>query len=125
MKLALAVFEERISVIFDNSSQLLLVSIKDDLVTSTRKINYGALCTVEMIEILKDEWVKILICGAISDFMQQTIERNGIKVIPWISGSVQKVLDAWLSGTMEELVMPGCCRSNAKKYGKDQFVKNV
>lgn len=121
MKLALAVFEERISVIFDNSSQLLLVSIKDHLVTSTRKINFSALCTVEMIEILKDEAVTILICGAISDFMQQTMERNRIEVIPWISGSVQKVLDAWLNGTMEELVMPGCCRSYAKKYGKDQF----
>lgn len=121
MKLALVVFEDRISVVCDNSSQLLLVSIKDNLVESTKEVNYSALCTVEMIEILKGESVKILICGAISEFMQQIIEKSGMKVIPWISGSREKVLDAWLKGTMEELVMPGCCRSYAQKYGKVRF----
>lgn len=121
MKLALVIFEDRISVVFDNSSQLLLVSIKDNLVESTKEINFSALCTVEMIEILKGESVRILICGAISEFMQQTIEKNKIKVIPWISGPVEKVLDAWVNGTMEELVMPGCCRSYAKRYGKVRF----
>lgn len=121
MKLALVVFEDRISAVFDNSSQLLLVSIKDNLVESTKEINFSALCIVEMIGILKDESAKILICGAISEFMQQTIEKSSMKVIPWISGSVEKVLDAWMKGTMEELVMPGCCRSYARKYGKSGF----
>lgn len=121
MILALAVFEERISAIFDNSDQLLIVSVKDNLVTSRKNINFSAFCTVEMVEKLKDESIAILICGAISDFMQQIIEKNGIKVIPWISGPVQKVLDGWMNGAMEELVMPGCCRSYAKKYVRSKL----
>lgn len=121
MKLALAVYEERISVIFDNSSQLLLVSIQDNVVSNSQKINFTALSTGEMIDKLKKESVSILICGAISDFLLYTVENNGIRVIPWISGSVEKVIGAWLAGTLEDLVMPGCCRSYAKKYGKDCF----
>lgn len=115
MILALAIFEERISAIFDNTSQLLLVSIKDNLVTKTRKINFSPLYTAEMVQKLKQEAVAVLICGAISDFMRRAVESNGTEVISWISGSVPKVLDAWLNNTMEELVMPGCCRSFVKK----------
>lgn len=121
MKLALAVYEERISVIFDNSSQLLLVSVQDNSVKSTKKINFTTLSTVEMIEKLKKESISILICGAISDFLLRTVENNRIKVIPWISGPVEKVIGAWLDGTIEDLVMPGCCGSYAKKCGKDCF----
>jgi predicted Fe-Mo cluster-binding NifX family protein len=116
MKLALAVFEDRISVIFDNSKQLQIVLIKDNLLKNRKEVYFNTLCIVKMIEMLKEESVEIIICGAISEYMQNIIERNGIKVIPWISGSVQNVLDAWMNGTLEKLVMPGCCRLYAKKF---------
>ncbi|MGI6630196.1 MAG: NifB/NifX family molybdenum-iron cluster-binding protein [Bacillota bacterium] len=116
MKLALAVFEDRISVIFDNSKQLQIVLIEDNLLKNRKEVYFNTLCIVKMIEMLKEESVEIIICGAISEYMQNIIERNGIKVIPWISGSVQNVLDAWMNGTLEKLVMPGCCRLYAKKF---------
>jgi len=118
MKLALAVFENRISVIFDNSRQLLIVSINDDFVVDRKEVSLNTLCTIRMVEQLKEESVGILICGAISDNLQRVIERNEIKVIPWISGPVQNVLDAWFNGTLERLVMPGCSSHNARRYNR-------
>ncbi|MGI6685875.1 MAG: NifB/NifX family molybdenum-iron cluster-binding protein [Bacillota bacterium] len=119
MKLALAVFEDRISVIFDNPRQILLALIRDNLVVDRREADFSTMSTVKMIKKLKEESVSILICGAITDNLQQAFERNEIKVIPWISGNVQKVLDAWIDGTLVQLVMPGCCKDYAKKYSKE------
>jgi hypothetical protein len=53
MKLALAVFEDRISVVFDNSRQLLIVSVKDNTVDDMKEVDFSTLCTIKMVKRLK------------------------------------------------------------------------
>ncbi|MEJ5299629.1 MAG: hypothetical protein WHS38_01420 [Thermodesulforhabdaceae bacterium] len=59
------------------------------------------------------EWnVNELICGAISKHLYWLIESHGIRVIPFISGSYEEVVAAWVEGKIRSnrFVMPGCCK---------------
>jgi len=106
--LALPVFEDRVSAIFDNCTQLLLVNFAGGKYISRRKLYMKSNNLPRMLEILKTEGVQVVICGAISRCMQRAVEANGIYVISWISGSVSDVLDAYAKGTLGNYVMPGC-----------------
>jgi predicted Fe-Mo cluster-binding NifX family protein len=56
--------------------------------------------------------VEVLICGAISRyFYSLLINVAGIDVIPWVSGSIEEVLNAYMKGNLyrQKFLMPGCC----------------
>ncbi|ATW27528.1 NifB/NifX family molybdenum-iron cluster-binding protein [Candidatus Formimonas warabiya] len=110
MTLAIAVFDDRVSVTLDNCTQLLLVAFKDNLVCHTRPIPINGDFPLELVRRLKEEAVETLVCGAVSNSLRQLIETSGIKIVPWISGSVEQVLQAFRTDTLENLLMPGCCR---------------
>ncbi|MBN2244781.1 MAG: hypothetical protein JW755_02945, partial [Candidatus Aminicenantes bacterium] len=61
-------------------------------------------------EMLNRLGANILVCGGISAFYANLIEARGIKIIPFISGDIKDVLDAYVSGDIykKEYRMPGC-----------------
>lgn len=64
--------------------------------------------------------VAALICGAISADAQAALQVRGIRVIPWMRGQVDEVLDAFAQGTLEKerFFMPGCHRRNRCGKGR-------
>lgn len=61
---------------------------------------------------LADLGVETLVCGAISRPMWRMVVGQGIHVVPFITGDLHEVIEAWLAGTLEKGVydMPGCVR---------------
>ena len=108
-KIALAVWGNILSPVFDSASTVLLADIKDGKVTASRTEALGPELPYSRALRLSEWGVQVLICGAISVGFARTIEVYGIEVIPFISGEVQQVLDAYLSGTLTADVfhMPG------------------
>ncbi|WP_338668282.1 hypothetical protein [Pseudodesulfovibrio methanolicus] len=51
--------------------------------------------------------VTIFLCGAIRNRTRLTLERAGITVIPWLTGTDRQVLEGFLCGGLAELAMPG------------------
>jgi len=82
MKIALAVWKNRISPVFDSSRVVVLVDIKNSLVTSKRYVHLKTELPSNRAMELVDLDVKILICGAISQIFAYTIESHGIEIIP-------------------------------------------
>ncbi len=108
-KIALAVWGNILSPLFDSASTVLLTDIKDGKVTARRTEALGPELPYSRALRLSEWGVQVLICGAISVGFARTIEVYGIEVIPFISGEVQQVLDAYLNGTLTADVfhMPG------------------
>ena len=63
--------------------------------------------------------VRVLICGAISQRMEQRLKGLGIKVIADVCGPAEDVLRAYLRGSLDDtrFVMPGSIRSQAARGG--------
>lgn len=71
----------------------------------------------EKIDYCSKNGVNVIICGAISNIALLTIQDNKIKVISWISGSVDEIIDAHLNhkNITDHFSMPGCNHIRCQK----------
>jgi predicted Fe-Mo cluster-binding NifX family protein len=110
MKLALTVWENRISPLFDCARRLLIVEIVDQTATGKHVESFNYESPLSRATRLSDLGVKVLICGAVSDSFASMIETQGIRIIPFVAGAVKDVLDAYLTSGLcdSKFRMPGC-----------------
>ncbi|MCP4748165.1 MAG: dinitrogenase iron-molybdenum cofactor biosynthesis domain-containing protein [Desulfobacteraceae bacterium] len=88
MKVALTIWGNRISPVFDSARKLLVAEVEN---SRAEKKQYESLDTEmisELTEMLTNLEINVLICGAISKRFSDIIETGGIKLIPFITGHV-------------------------------------
>ena len=112
MKVALTVWENRISPVFDTAKMLLLAEIKDKKVISKRHEPFDPELFSRLVNRLTELDITVLICGAISKVPANIIEASRIKLIPFISGKADDVLECYAQGIqiIPAFLMPGCGR---------------
>lgn len=108
-KIALAVWGNIISPVFDSTHMVLIAESRDGKIVNSRHEWLGPELPYSRALRLSGWDIRALICGAISVGFARTIEVYGIEVIPFISGEVQKVLNTYLNGklTADVFHMPG------------------
>jgi predicted Fe-Mo cluster-binding NifX family protein len=119
MKVAIPVFKGRISPVFDWSRELLLLDIESGEESVRREISLEGLDPLQRVEQLAAQRVELLVCGGISEMLLSAIETCGIRVFPWVAGSLDEVLADLLStgSPGPQLVMPGCRRRGGPGRG--------
>lgn len=117
MKVALTVWEDRISPLFDSSRTLLIAEIRGGGVRGRRLMGFDCDSAFSRAERLDELGVKVLICGGISRFFASLIEAHRIRIIPFAAGPVEEVIEAFLSGRLsrKRFRMPGCGPRNSKR----------
>lgn len=62
--------------------------------------------------------IDVLICGAISRPLVDMITGSGIEVLPYVSGRIDEVLNAYMEGRLTEqrFSMPGCRTRESKAF---------
>ncbi len=110
MKVALTVWGDRISPVFDASHTLLVAEIEKAEVVSKVSISFNPQQPSRLADALAGNEVSVLICGAVSTSPANLIESNGIKLIPFIAGNAAEVLEhfAKKGPTLQCFLMPGC-----------------
>jgi predicted Fe-Mo cluster-binding NifX family protein len=138
MKVALTVWDKRISPVFDSSQKLLIADIDRNKNIDRQYEYFNSEHLTQLIRQLEKYNVSVIICGAISEFPYKILETNSIKIIPFVSGEVDKILNAIVNGIsiLPIFRMPGCkgmgcqdqqvfhqikCRKRGK--GKGIFIK--
>ncbi len=111
MRLAIPIWGERVSPVFDTASRLVLVEVEEGTEASRQMVEVGAdLFPTQRARRLSDLQVNVLICGAISRPLASFVSAAGIELIAWVAGPVEDVLRAYLAGRLSEprWRMPGC-----------------
>lgn len=111
MRIAIAVWNDRISPVFDTSSRLLLVDVEQGAERDRRIVEIGAdAFPTQRARRLTELEVNVLICGAVSRVLAAFISAAGVVVIPWVSGPTEGVLRAYLTKRLSDSRwrMPGC-----------------
>jgi predicted Fe-Mo cluster-binding NifX family protein len=110
MKLAIPEFNGRVSPVFDFCRQLLVIEVRKDASPEAYNVDWSDLNIRNRAHRLKALKIDTLLCGGISRELAGEVKRNGIRVIPWISGDIKEVLNAFLSRELPSprLTMPGC-----------------
>lgn len=92
MKVAITVWQGRISPVFDASQWLQVIDDSSDHRESHREY-IGFDSPFDKIERLKELGVDVLICGAITRQLHLDIQSAGIDVYPFVCGNADIVLD--------------------------------
>ena len=110
MKVAVTVWENRISPVFDASRHLLIAEIVGDRILSRSTVMFDPGIPSNLSKLLSDWNVGVLICGAVSQFPATILAADGITLIPFITGDVERVLEAYAKGKSlaPTFIMPGC-----------------
>ena len=119
MKVAISVWMERVSPVFDTSRELLIVEAGDTGPAKQFQEALGERPPHERVDCLQRLGVETLICGAISRPLADLITSAGIHLVPFIAGDVREVLDAFMRGHLAgpAFAMPGCCAQGRRRAG--------
>jgi predicted Fe-Mo cluster-binding NifX family protein len=120
MKMALTVWGNRISPVFDAARMLVVVEIENAKIISRHYEPFYPEVPTRLAARLVEMNVAVLICGAISAMPANIIEANGIKLIPFITGNTEEVIDAYVKNVpfMPAFLMPGCSHKRHRHEGK-------
>jgi len=120
MKIAIPVWNDKVSPVLDTASRLLIVEIKDQSETSRFEIYLDHSDLSRRCFRIRNMEVDILICGALSRPFSRMLTASGIDVIPEISGQAEQVLDAYLQGNLfqPQFFMPGHKKNRHGQRGR-------
>jgi predicted Fe-Mo cluster-binding NifX family protein len=118
MRIAFATWNGRIAPVFDVTRRLHVVETD------------GPHVVRESEEPLEDEppaaraarlaalHIEALVCGAISRPQEALVQSYGIALVPFVTGELREVVDAWQAGALESgaFTMPGCGRARGRRF---------
>ncbi len=112
MKAAFSTWEERIAPVFDVGSKVHVVEAESGRIIREAGCPLREASPARKVVRLAEEGVDVLVCGAISRHLQALVAAQGIQLVPFVAGELRRVVDAWISGTLEngQFAMPGCHR---------------
>ena len=120
MKIAIPICSNCVSNVFDFSAHLLVTDIEDDKGVNRKEVPLVSRSLSQRVEVLNSLNVEILICGAISRALADMVTVSGIELLPFVTGSVDDILNAYLTGKLEnpEFTMPGYWPGARKDFGR-------
>lgn len=125
MKVAFSVWNGRIAPVFDVAGTVLIREVVDGEITNESTISVSVDDAFEKIETLVENGVTDIVCGALSRRFQMFIQGRGIKVTPFISGDIDKVSSAFISGLLDSsFSMPGCGKRDGQGRGTGKRRRN-
>lgn len=122
MKVAVTVWEDRVSPVFDSAGNLLIAEIENARIINTSYQQFDPEMVLQLARMLRAQGVDVIICGAVSEDPATLLEAAGFELIPFIAGDVDQVLKNFIKEkpVWTELIMPGCgrnicCRGRIRK----------
>ena len=112
MKLAIPVWENKVSPVLDTASRLLVVEPNEDGGMSRFEIFLDERDLSRRCLRIQGLGIDTLICGAVTRHFSEMLKASGVDIIPGISGQPDDVLDACFEGRLAhaKYLMPGWSR---------------
>jgi predicted Fe-Mo cluster-binding NifX family protein len=111
MRVAIPVWNGRVSPVFDAASMIVLLDIEDGQEKARTEVQVPARPLVLRVKLLVERHVDVLVCGAISQMLAEMCAAAGTPVVSWVAGPLDDVVRAVLTGALPSpsYTMPGCC----------------
>jgi predicted Fe-Mo cluster-binding NifX family protein len=105
MKVAIALFKDRISPRFDVCPEIWIIELNNGEVISQEKWPMASFNLQQRLDQLTSKGVHKIICGGIDSFCIDHLGNNGIDVIHNVAGEAGEVLNLFIRG----MLRPGLC----------------
>ena len=106
MRIAIPVWKDRVSPVFDVARSIRIIDIRDGCVSAQSNQH---LEDHERAQVLAEIGVDLLICAGISTQLESTLWLSGVEVISDTCGTPDEIVEAYLAGAgaLAELRSPG------------------
>ena len=112
MKIAIPIFENRVSPRFDFSPELWIIEVESGEVVSQEKFPTVNLNLPQRLEQITSNRVDKVICGGIDGLSRNQLGSRGIDVVQDVIGDADIVFDLFMRGRLR----PGfCCERRGRK----------
>jgi len=110
MRVAIPIWNGRVSPLFDTAARMTIAEIDDGRAHSLEEQAIGETFPPWRARALSDLGVQVLICGGISRPLAAMLAAAGIRVVPWMTGEVETILQAYAQDRLPapQFLMPGC-----------------
>lgn len=119
MKIAIPVCGNRVSTVFDAADELLIIDNTMGVEPEPSRALWREDTLIARTTRIRELGVQVLICGALSGAVERMLEAAGIRVIPFIRGTVDEVFDAFCRGNLKgkRFFLPGCvpCKGRGRQ----------
>ncbi|MBW2407717.1 MAG: hypothetical protein JRF17_10135 [Deltaproteobacteria bacterium] len=109
MRIAISIWEDKISPVLDTASKLLIIETTTKKEPSRFEANLLQQDMSQRCAFIRGLDLDVLICGAVSRQLLGMLEASGVKIISGISGPAEDVIAAYLKGALlhSGFFMPG------------------
>ena len=113
MKLAVSIWNDLVAPVFDVSGRIMVVQAASGRIETREHHDLSGLDGLARIRRIAALDIEVLVCGAVSRLCHDLLLAWGIRVIACVSGRVDSILSALLSGQrdIQDFFMPGCPQS--------------
>jgi len=113
MRIAIPIWEDKVSPVLDTALRLLVVEVEYHREVSRFIYNIDEQDLIRRCLRIRNFNIDTLICGAVSRPFVCILLASGVDVIQEISGRAEEVLKAYLHGNLfcSRFLMPGCRRN--------------
>ncbi len=126
LKIAIPLFNSRVSPRFDFAAKLLVVTIADGKIADRQEFSLANINPIKRTSLLYELRVQLVLCGGISCFAERFIKSHGIEVISLVQGEVEEVLALFVNGNLNSAIIPiipeqpfrNHCRFKRKRTGR-------
>ena len=118
MKIAIPIWNGDVSSVFDFAHRLLVVDVEGQQETNRSEIQLERQGGPQRVSQLVGLGIDVLICGAVSRPLVSMLTASNIEVIPFVSGPVDEVINAYINGRLAErrFLQPGCLPDARKRF---------
>jgi predicted Fe-Mo cluster-binding NifX family protein len=100
MKVAIPRMGESVAPCFEYSATIAIFTIDSGVVTDQIDFALRSRDPFDRVRLLRDQEVDTIICGGVQENYADSVRGSGIRVISWVSGSVDDLLELFLRGQL-------------------------
>ena len=120
MKIAIPVFQTKISPRFDSAQSLLLLRVHDDRIVTREELPMTGWSLSAKRKEMVEQDVDTLICGGIDYESMQYLISGGINVYSWITGEIEDAVTRFIEKGLESGIILG---ARGRRKGQWRFCK--
>ena len=126
MKIAIPVWENKVSPVLDTAARLLVVEAEGRGVISRFELYLDERDLAKRGLRIQGLGLDTLICGAVTRHFSDMLTSYGIHIVSGISGQPDEVLGAWFDGKLGEgkFLMPGWSKHNLREQLSAPILKS-
>ena len=119
MKVAVSAWEGRVSPVFDTARQIRCFDVDAGVGRLTGEAELSSDEPQAKLKKLQELGVSVLLCGAVSRPLAAILSATGIRLVPFLAGEVEEIVNAFAVGRLEGMCfhMPGCCGQARRHRG--------